>query len=415
MATDRNFSEMLNEYLTNDLLKEEMLKRSWILKNVELDDNWKGGDLIVPFRGASASTVKLGGLAAANAINQSKFVRGSITEQPELWGSLIFNERDLMEHDKISEQNFLKVLPDEIDEFMDYMKGAFSISVLSGHILAKAVGDGQAGGTIVVDRIERFELGQPVQLEDDNTAAAKYWVKAIDINTDTITLTNNVDWENTAASNISAYTVAQNARFYFDGAETAGNRFSAIKSMLLSAANGGGSTLYGKTKLAYPYLQAINFAGSTITAVNVLDKVFDFVTRMQNVAKGKANKIVMSYKHWGSILKLLEVEKGSYRKVGDMKTDQYGWSELDVGSVTGRTLTVVAVQEMDDDVIFLLDMSAFKVHSNGFFKKRKAPDGKEYFEVRNTTGYQYIVDACFFGDLVLNRPSRCGIIYGISY
>lgn len=403
---------MLNEYLPNDLLKEEMLKRNYFLKNVEQDNTWLGGNLVVPFRGASASTVKLGGLAPATEINQSKYVRGGISTQPELWGALIFNERDLMEHNKISEQNFLKILPDELEDFMDYMKGVFSLSITVGHIMATATGNGQVGGTITVDRIERFELGQPVQLEDNNTASAKYWVKAIDVNTNTVTLTNNVDWENTAASDISAYTTAQAARFYFDGAQTAGNRFSAIKSMLLSAANGGGSTLYGKTKLAYPYLQAINVDGTSITATNLLDKVFDAQTRVRNVAKGMCDKAIMSYKHLGTILKLLQVEKGPFRQASEMKASEYGWTEVEIVGVKGK-LTVVAVQEMDDDAIFLLDMKAFKIYSNGFFKKRRAPDGKEYFEVRNTTGFQYIVDACFFGDLVLERPSRCGIIYSI--
>ena len=58
MATTRKFQDMLNEYLTYDMLKEEFLKRHWLLSNIEIDDGWKGGTLPVPFKGAQASSLK---------------------------------------------------------------------------------------------------------------------------------------------------------------------------------------------------------------------------------------------------------------------------------------------------------------------------------------------------------------------
>src|SRR5438105_3249683 len=115
MGTTRSFSTMLNEYLPNELLKEELLKRDWLLSNVEKDNSWKGGNLIVPFKAAGASSVSFGSLTGSTDIAEDSYVRGSITTQPEVWGSMVFNHRDLMEHDKISEQNFLKILPDTVD------------------------------------------------------------------------------------------------------------------------------------------------------------------------------------------------------------------------------------------------------------------------------------------------------------
>ena len=44
MSTARSFQSMLNEYLPNKLLKEELIKRDYILTNVKKDDNWKGGN-----------------------------------------------------------------------------------------------------------------------------------------------------------------------------------------------------------------------------------------------------------------------------------------------------------------------------------------------------------------------------------
>jgi hypothetical protein len=77
-------------------------------------------------------------------------------------------------------------------------------------------------------------------------------------------------------------------------------------------------------------------------------------------------------------------------------------------------LKFIGIQEMDEDIVIFMDWRALTFYSNGFFRKRKSPDGIEYFEVRATNGYQYVVDICLFGELVLKRPSYCGILYGIS-
>ena len=78
-------------------------------------------------------------------------------------------------------------------------------------------------------------------------------------------------------------------------------------------------------------------------------------------------------------------------------------------------LQLVAVQEQDDDVIMYLDKRGIKFHSNGFFRKRVAPDGKSYFEIRASTGFTYLVDILLFGELVCFRPSAQGIIHSVDF
>lgn len=410
MATTRNFQDMLNEFLPNSLLREEMLKMDYFLQNVEKDESWLGGAMVVPFKGAGASSVALGGLTAANGIGQSKFERGNITSQPEAWGSLIFDSRDLMEHGKVSEQNLLKLLPDEIEDMLQYMKTVVSLSWTNGSVFAKGLSDGTNTGLITVDRPERFVVGQKVLLEDGNTSAAAFYVDTVNMETGQLHLVTTrfgaVD------ADISAYDLADAPVFYFDGGETSANRFSSIKDLLLSEANGGSANIYGVAKTKYPYTQAINLSGTAITGTNILEKLFDSLLTLRTRSAGKANKIFVSYKHWGSIMKALQAEKGAFRQASDVKASQYGWDEVDIAGPRGHA-TVVALQELNDDYIPILDMSAFKIYSNGFFKKHQNPDGNEYFTVRNTTGYQYIVDTCFFGDMVLERPSRCGIIHSV--
>ena len=412
MATTREFQDMLNDYLPNELLKEELIKRDYLLTKIEKDDSWKGGPLIVPFKAAGASSVSAGALTASDDIAQDKFVRGQVDSQVEVWGSMIFNHRDLMEHDMVSEQNFLKILPGAIEDFMDYMKGVVSTNLLNGAHFAKLTAATSASdGLITVDRPERFVIGQKVKVVDGTSDITGY-VKTVNMNTKVVLLVT-ARGGSTALDFSGAEALDVAAKCYNAGFDS--TAFSSLRKALLSYVNGGDETLYGQTKTAYPYLQAINVDGSDITAANVLEKIFDAFTTIRQFGKGNPTSVVFSYKHLGSALKIVEASKGAYNVTpGSQKASQYGWTEIEIGSVKG-TLSLVGVQEMDDDVIMFIDWRALKFHSNGFFRKRKSPDGIEYHEVRNTTGYQYIIDVCLFGEMVVIRPSYCGILHSISY
>lgn len=412
MSTTRSFQDMLNEFLPNELLKEEFVKRDYLLSKVEKQNDWLGGNLVVPFKAAGASSVSFGSLTASNDIGEDKYVRGGVSGHKEVWGSMIFNHRDLMEHGQVSEQNFLKILPGSIEDFMDYMKNVVSVNLLNGAHFATLIADGDASGNITVDRPDRFVIGQKVYVDDGDSAATFGYVRTINMNTKVVTLYD----ARTGGSvvDLSGYTVAQAAKCYNDGAQA--NSFSSLREALLSAANGGSSTLYGVTKTLYPYLQAINVDGSGITATNIMQQIFDALTTIRQLGKGNPTDVVMSYKNLASCIKVIEASKGAFNVVpGSMRASQYGWTEIEVGSVTKGALKLVGVQEADDDIIMFLDWRALKFYSNGFFQKRKSPDGIEYFEVRNTSGFQYIVDVCLFGELVVHRPSYCGILYGVDY
>lgn len=412
MATTRTFQDMLNEYLPNDLLKEEFIKRDYLLTKVEKKNDWLGGTLIVPFKAAGASSVAFGSLTGSTDIAEDKYVRGEVSGHKEVWGSMIFNHRDLMEHEQVSEQNFLKVLPGSVEDFMDYMKNVVSVNLLNGAHFATATADGDASGNITVDRPDRFAIGQKVVVDDDDSASDTGYVLSINMNTKVINLVTTRG--GATPVDLSGYTVAQNAKCYNDGAQA--NSFSSLRDALLSSANGGSSTLYGVTKTLYPYLQAINVDGASITATNIMEKIFDALTEIRQRGKGNPSDVVMSYKNLASCMKVIEASKGAFNVVpNSVRTSQYGWTEIEIGAVTKGALKLVGVQEADDDIIQFIDWRALTFHSNGFFKKRVSPDGIEYFEVRNTSGYQYIVDMCLFGELVVQRPSYCGILYGIDY
>lgn len=418
MGTTRTFQAMLNDYLPNSLLKEEMVKRDFLLSKIEKDDGWigavgasqNGGSLVVPFKAAGASSVAAGSLTGSTDIAEDSYVRGVITTQPEIWGTMLFNHRDLMEHNEVSEKNFLKILPDAVDDFMDYLKNVVSVNLMNGaHFAKSTAADTANDGNVIVDRPDRFVIGQKVIVAATSDATA--YVKTINLNTKTINLVTArggstvVDW--------SANNLASGAKIYNDGFKT--NAMSSLRDALLSSTNGGSSTLYGQTKTAYPYLQAINIDGSGVTAANIVEKIFDGWTQTRILGKGSPTDIVMSYFNLALVMKVVEASKGAYNvRPGSQKAVQFGWTEIEIGSVTSQALKFVGVQEMDDDIIMFIDWRGLKFYSNGFFRKRKSPSGNEYFEVRATTGYQYLIDVCLFGDLVVHRPSYMGIMYSIS-
>lgn len=411
MATTRSFSNMLNDYLPNEMLKEEFVKRDYVLQNIEKRDDWKGGPLIVPFKGAGASSIAYGSLTASDNIAEDQTVRGEISGPVEVWGSLIFNHRDLMEHGKISEQNLLKILPDSIEDFLTYMKSVVSTNLLIGSHFATLTADGDVSGNMTVDRPDRFVIGQQVYVDDSDSNADDGYVKTINMETKVINLVTTRG--GATPVDLSGYAVSAGAKVYHPGSQA--SAFSSLRSTLLSAANGGDSTLYGVTKTAWPYTQAIQIDASTATSDNLMEKIFLAIVETRKFGKGSPSEAIMSLTNLAHCMKIVESSKGAFNVVaGSQKASQYGWMELTVGSPTKGGLKLVGVQEADDDVIFLVDWRALSFHSNGFFQKRKSPDGNEYFEVRATTGYAYIVDICLFGELVLKRPSYCGVMHSID-
>jgi hypothetical protein len=406
---------MLNEYVPNELLKEELIMRDYILQNVQKDNNWKGGRAIVPFKGAGASSVSFGSLTPTGDIVQSKYVRGAIDDYRECWGSLIFNQRDLQEHDgRIPESTFLRLLPDELEDFMDYKKEVVSIQFGTGPHFGVFTANGTAGGVIAVDKIDRFMINQKVHIASDAPLEADVYVTAINIDAETVTVSATPGG---APLDVSAYLTADDAKTYHPGVyDASGNHdtFVSMRQAFLSLANGGLEKIHGVAKTKYPILQAVNVDGSAITAANILNKLFDAYTEVRRRSKGRATEYLMSLTNYGFIMKQLELQKGEFRVVEEPKESLFGWMEMKIANVTGQVVKFVGIQEMDDDVIPLVDWRSITFRSNGYFRKRISPDGREYFEVRNTSGYQYVVDCSLFGEMEYKKPGHSAIIHSIA-
>lgn len=414
MTTATSFDTMLKKYMPYSLLREEMTKRDYFLSKVEKDQKWKGGEMQVPFKGGNASSFAFGELTDVNDIVEDRYVLGTVPGYKEIWGSMIFNDHDLQRHGSM-EASFIKILPDTIEEFVDNMKEVVSINLLSGAHLATldpaAAASNLVAGIVVVDRPARLTIGQYLEVGTVGTLKASGYVKAINMSDKTIELNAAKDLSG-AAVDLAAALVAAGDKVFVRGAITAGRAFTSLRDQLLAAANGGSASLFGVTKLSYPHLQAFNYDGSGINASNITEKIFDAYNETRQIGKGAPSDVLMAFKHIGNVMKSLEISRDYV--ASDTKANVYGWTELSVTGVKG-SLKLVGIQEMDEDIMHILDWRTMKLHSNGMFERRTSPEGKSFYEVRTTTGYKYVVDTRFFGELVVNKPSHNGIIFGINY
>jgi hypothetical protein len=420
---------------------EEAMKRDYFLGKVAKDQNWKGGELQVPFMGAHASSISYGQLTDEAKINEDKPVLGTVGGYKEIWGAMVFNDHDLSRHDSL-EQSFLKIIPDRIESFVDRMKEAVSINLLNGsHIASVVFGDAAedlANGIIVADRPARLQINQFLEIGipglpgvDNRTAALAdggVYITAIDMSSGALTVSAT---QGGAAVDLSTSAIAAGDKFYVKGArevDAAGRTkgFTSLRSQLISnpLVAGSSSTIFGINKKSYPHLQSVEISGNGVVASGFLDLLFDAYNKTREIGKGNPTDMVMSYKNLAAAMRALELggsestggAKSTYGRefsVADTRVSAFGWTEIDVVGVKGR-MTLVGVQEMDDDVVYLLDWRGIKLHSNGMFERRTAPDGKQFYETRSPAGYKYIVDTRFFGELVVSKPSHCGVIHSLN-
>ena len=411
MAITSSFSNMLNEFVNEDLLYNEMKKKNWFMANLPTEKNWLGGAYKIPFVGAVGTSVAFGAYTDAADISEETTVRGSV-DFAEMTSSMIFNNKDISQHGTVSEQNFLKMLPDAIMRHTKFVDRLVSTSMLGGGYISAVTADGTSGGLITVDDPERFQLKQKVFVDDgDSSPSAAGYIRAINSNTGVLTIFDAITGG--SVINLSTYTVAQAAKIYAPGQQVSG--FASLRGILLPSTDGGDASYAGVTKTDYQHTQAISSSGSDITATNILTKLFDFLTLVRKRGQGNPTKCVMSWKNYASCLKSLESSKGAFNvRPGAASAEVFPWDSTTIGGFAG-SMELVAVHEASNAEIVLLDLDSMKFASNGGFKRVKTPEGLEYFTVRATTGHSYIVDHCMQGNLIVKAPANNGILHSISY
>lgn len=424
------FDQMINEYLPYDLLMEEYKKMDWLMQNANMKEGWLGGTLIVPYQSSYASSVKMGGLTNENEIDEATYVRGQVDGYKEVWASLVFNSRDLMEHDKVSEQNFLQILPNQLDQTLGFMKEQVSIAVLNTSEITTVVsitnGDGSNPAVLVVSHPERLEIGMKVLIRDAANTENNAWITEINRNTGAVSVVDAFGGSGYTADLVTAY--PSGADLYLPDTYNSStfNGFSSLLYQILPAGYlGAPATVFGANKTASPFTQGLLYdaadwangdaatgtegAGNKITdSTDVLAEIFNGLAKARQRGSDP-DAFLMSYKHFSAVLAALEygsggrtLGSGAFKNIQN-KVDYAGFSEVTIGSVYG-SVKLVAIREMTDKIILGIQTKKLDFHTNRGFKIQESPDGLKFYSVRQTTGYRYIVDYSFYGEFVYSCP-----------
>lgn len=423
----QNYTAMINEYLPFDVLEEETKKQSWLLDNCTIKKDWHGGDIIVPFKAGKAGTVTMGGLPATTSISRSSYVRGKLTTMKEAYGSLIVYEKDLMLNGKVNVQNFIKILPDQLDDLKEVFAQAVSLQVLNGGPLDVVTVAGTAGGVVSVAHPERFTIGMKLTFKGTAESATGF-VASINMNTGALLIVTephgstgcvlNAD-DGGTPNDVTAADIDAGDAVYVSGGDD--HNFTSLQSMLLpSGIHSAPSTLFGQTKVTYPFLQSIYKDGdSTCTsAAGLLADMFD--------TQGKAHRRGASPKEWGmswtnylAIKKAIELGSNSYRIIDTGKTSSTyaGTKTITIGGVEDE-LTIRAVREWPDYLAMALDVKDLEFHTapGGFFTALADPEGKKYYTVRTagtgaSAGYAYVTDIALRGEFIHTKPWNTAVLY----
>lgn len=409
-TTDTSYNTMLNENVTNKLMDLELKKRNFVYNQIPQDKNWLlNNNYVLPQIAGVASSVRFGKLVASNNIRNSKPIRGYESVHKELWGAIQFNAKDLMIHDKVSEQNFMKLLPDELERHMDYVAQVLGQNICSGKAVDYATGNGANTGKIKIANPERVQIRQYVEfLSDAVVVAITGYIKTIDINTGEILVVTAPD--GATPVDLSTLLTADKAKLYCQDQATEG--FYSIIDLLLPQSAGGAANLHNLNKLTSPQLQSIYEDGSSWTAATLLKNIFKQYVKARKVGQGEPNQVMMSFNNMGAAISTIEAQKGAFNVMPNSgKAEQYAWDELTVGGFLsgGRPVKLVAIQEMNDSELVYLDKSSFVFASNGGLRKQKTPDGLSYFTERTEDGYVFTTDTCLMGQLICKQAFKNGL------
>lgn len=396
---------------------DEVKKRDYIFRNVKKDERWKGGTYKIPLNTNRASSIKFGALTATASIHEAGVTMGEETSYIEIYHSLKFNHLDMDLGDNY-EGSYIKVIKDTVEPAAVMYKEAIARSILSGGLIDSATANGTSGGLITVNSPERFELGQYIVVrESDGPNAVAGYVTAIDMNTGVLTIKDARSGG--SAVDISAYTVAKSAALYMDGTVNTStgalqNNFNDLRSVILSNANGGGSSIHGLTKASYVQLQAHNKDLSGATSESLLENLFDLYVETSKKGRGNPSEIFISYKNYAHCVKSLENNR--LFSVSDVKSG-FGFKSIKVGGPDGD-LRITALREMDEDIVFVIDWNAFKLAGYKWFENETMSKiGQPYFVERERSagaGYEYIQDIKFYGNVVFYFLSYLGAGHSIS-
>jgi hypothetical protein len=408
MSLVSNFDVLLREYAPNDLLINEVTRVNWLLKKLKKDTQWPLGQYQIPLETNEASRFEWGALPAAADIPLAGYAKPYVSAPKQLLGSMLFDQVDLERHTGDMRKSFLSIIPQKINQFIERMSETINMSLLSDGSICALTANGTAGGLVTVGkaRVTLFTERQKVQLKGTGAAVLTTgYVRNIDVNAGTFLLYSAPTGG--AVVDVSLQTTTLASKVYVVGATV--ERATSLVDIIFSAANGGQDTLYNgslvksASAVFQPYFSDVS---SATTGATFIQALYDTLYECEEMGRGGIQReVILPYNAYKAVAKAAEAN----RKYEMGKEDViYGSSSVMLTGPHGA-MTLRAARALPQDKCFFIDYSALTIASRGdLIKKANPMSDDECFEVRNTTGYQYICDKKAEFELVVTNPQKLG-------
>ena len=442
MSLTRAWQSAINDKLTTVMVMN-LLKRSQFINKLMQEKDWLGtgetitdpsgprNSYVIEFLGSTIGARKVGSYQDANKIQITDPVRGLVQSYVDFTGSLKVNSKDIRQHKgKNKTQSLFGKISRQLTNIMAGHKNDMENMILNGSIISglTSVADA-ASGLLTVKRPENFEIGMGVQISATGASSTKNKeLFVISVNKSTkkigfaVTLGGSAADISTFVGTAAATYICVNGAVASTGARTEG--MASLESILLSSANGGDATYLGKTKTAYPFLQAAEVDGSSMNSSNFLEKLFElYVTdmglRVKHPEQVKPKDVFLSPLNYAIAKIYLEDYKGQFASTDLTGSNPYGWEGIKVGSdKSGSGLNLFEVPALKDSIIPVLNMDTFAIVSDGgvqFEQDENNPKSEKYwYPTRATGGYTWICDFELAGQFVCGNPESNGIFYNVS-
>lgn len=394
MALTSNFDTLLKEYAPHALIERETEKLSWLLKKLKKDRSWApGSNYQIPAELTPGGAMRWGSYAAADDIQQAQVAKPYISAAKALVGSMIFDQADLERH-KSLEKSFLSILPKKLNKFTERMAEQINVALLGdGSIGSTIAPDATAGGVVTVSKgtAAFLENRMKIEVDDGNSDPVVGYVRGLDANAGTFTLYDAAT--SGSVVDLSAYDIAQSAKIYLVGGSVSTARPTSMVDLIFSAANGGADTLYSAqiTKADSPIYQPyFSDISSASTGSDFLSALYDSYFEMEEIGRGGHNKeVVVPFHAFKACVKALDVNRHFSAKDEEVS---YGSRAIKLMGPEGD-MTIRGARGVPAAKALLIDWDAVSVACYGeLIQPGKKVGGSESFEIRNSTGYQMIVD-----------------------
>jgi hypothetical protein len=387
------------------LIMNDFEKKNYLWQAVEKDGDYVGSTWEVPRLEAGFSSLQYGTLTADTDIAEAQVAMGT-QSAVELWGTILVRESDLYRHGDM-EKSYLKIMPDQVDRFVNRIQEKVSTSVLQGDRVCLATANGDASGNITVARehASLFSIGEKVTVDDSDSSPVTGYIRTINVNTGVLTIFDARTGG--SAVNLSAYTTAQSALIQIVG--TSSEKFLSLVEACLPASLGGSDSLYGLTKANYTVLQSAQISGSTWTKATVLDDILAAYYDVRKIGRGSQKEVWCNYGMFKNVAQALETNR---RFVAGDKKSGYGFNSVTFVGPESE-IKLVAMREMPTDKVWMLDPSESMKFAGKEPFKMSLYDGSKYFMVRTVSGGPaYVSDIALRGNFVI-YPNKVGVVHSI--